>query len=68
MITCNLRCHELALARGHRMNLPPGTEMHIVVRPACRCQRYGSVQESYAHHVRHGTASFEEIPPDLAEM
>ncbi len=26
------------------------------------------VQEIYAHHVRHGLASFEEAPPDLAEM
>lgn len=26
------------------------------------------VQAIYAHHVLHGTASFEEVPPDLAEM
>ncbi len=26
------------------------------------------VQEIYAHHVRHGLASFEETPPGLAEM
>ena len=28
----------------------------------------GTVQAIYAHHVRHGLASFEEIPPDLSEM
>ena len=26
------------------------------------------VQEIYAHHVLHGLASFEEIPPDVAEI
>ncbi|MCK0206607.1 N-acetyltransferase family protein [Starkeya koreensis] len=26
------------------------------------------VQAIYAHHVRHGLASFEEVPPSLAEM
>ena len=28
----------------------------------------GAVQAIYAHHVLHGTASFEEEPPPLAEM
>ena len=27
-----------------------------------------AIQAIYAHHVRTGTASFEEIPPDLAEI
>lgn len=27
-----------------------------------------AIQGIYAHHVTHGTASFEEAPPDLAEM
>jgi len=27
-----------------------------------------AIQAIYAHHVRHGLASFEETPPDLAEM
>ncbi|MFQ5784928.1 MAG: GNAT family N-acetyltransferase [Alphaproteobacteria bacterium] len=27
-----------------------------------------AVQAIYAHHVRHGLASFEETPPDVAEM
>lgn len=26
------------------------------------------IQKIYAHHVLHGAASFEEIPPDVAEM
>jgi L-amino acid N-acyltransferase YncA len=28
----------------------------------------GAVHEIYAHHVLHGLASFEEIPPDVDEM
>jgi phosphinothricin acetyltransferase len=27
-----------------------------------------SIQQIYAHHVLHGLASFEEVPPSLAEM
>ena len=27
-----------------------------------------AIQAIYAHHVRHGLASFEEVPPDSAEM
>jgi phosphinothricin acetyltransferase len=27
-----------------------------------------AIQAIYAHHVRHGLASFEEVPPDVAEM
>jgi phosphinothricin acetyltransferase len=27
-----------------------------------------AIQAIYAHHVLHGLASFEEVPPDLAEM
>jgi len=27
-----------------------------------------AIAEIYAHHVTHGSASFEEIPPDLAEV
>ncbi len=39
----------------------------IVVRPSC-LQDIDAVQAIYAHHVLHGVASFEEIPPDAAEM
>ncbi|MCS0497122.1 GNAT family N-acetyltransferase [Ancylobacter sp. MQZ15Z-1] len=39
----------------------------LVVREACEADMAG-VQSIYAHHVRHGLASFEEEPPPLAEM
>ncbi len=39
----------------------------ITIRDA-RPDDLPGVQEIYAHHVRHGLASFEETPPDLAEM
>lgn len=41
--------------------------MDIKVRPAA-ADDMARVQAIYAHHVLHGTASFEEVPPDLAEM
>lgn len=41
--------------------------MSIIVRPAVAGDM-ARVQAIYAHHVLHGTASFEEIPPELAEM
>lgn len=41
--------------------------MDIIVRAAEPADMAG-VQAIYAHHVLHGTASFEEIPPDIAEM
>ncbi|RMD64182.1 MAG: N-acetyltransferase family protein [Alphaproteobacteria bacterium] len=39
----------------------------IVVRDAAASD-IPHIQAIYAHHVRHGLASFEEIPPDVAEM
>ena len=39
----------------------------MLVRDA-RDDDMGAVQAIYAHHVLHGTASFEEDPPPLAEM
>ncbi len=39
----------------------------IAVRPA-RAADLPHIREIYNHHVLHGLASFEEIPPDLAEM
>jgi phosphinothricin acetyltransferase len=39
----------------------------IAVRPAAP-EDMARVQEIYAGHVLHGTASFEEEPPDLGEM
>jgi L-amino acid N-acyltransferase YncA len=41
--------------------------MGIVIRPAAAGDM-ARVQAIYAHHVLHGTASFEEVAPDLAEM
>lgn len=41
--------------------------MSIMVRPA-ETGDMARVQAIYARHVLQGTASFEEIPPDLAEM
>jgi len=42
-------------------------DIEIRVRPA-ESADMTRVQAIYAHHVLHGTASFEEVPPDLAEM
>ena len=39
----------------------------IVIRPA-RGEDLPAITGIYAHHVRHGLASFEEEPPALAEM
>ena len=39
----------------------------VRVRDARRGDLAG-IREIYAHHVRHGLASFEETPPDLAEI
>lgn len=49
------------------LNLLPGAQMGIIIRPATAADM-ARIQAIYAHHVLHGTASFEEIPPDLAEM
>jgi phosphinothricin acetyltransferase len=43
------------------------TLLPIVVRDADEAD-LSAVQAIYAHHVRHGLATFEEIPPDLAEI
>lgn len=43
----------------------PDTE--IVVRD-CRPGDLAVVQAIYAHHVLHGVASFEEVPPDLEQI
>lgn len=38
-----------------------------VIRPASLADMAG-VQAIYAHHVRHGSGSFEEVPPNIAAM
>ena len=45
------------------MTVPPG----VRVREACT-EDLQSIAAIYAHHVRHGLASFEETPPDVAEI
>jgi len=35
---------------------------------ACTSQDLPAVQAIYAHHVLHGTGTFEEVPPSLEEM
>jgi phosphinothricin acetyltransferase len=37
------------------------------IRPAVAAD-IDAIQRIYAHHVRHGSASFEEVPPDAAEL
>ena len=39
----------------------------VTIRDA-RLEDLPRIREIYAHHVRHGLASFEETPPDLAEI
>ena len=39
----------------------------VVVRPS-RAEDLDAIQAIYAHHVLHGLASFEEAPPDAAEL
>jgi phosphinothricin acetyltransferase len=46
---------------------PPRAGLAVRVRDARRGD-LARVRDIYAHHVRHGLASFEETPPDLAEI
>ena len=39
----------------------------MLVRPASATD-FAAIQSIYAHHVRHGLASFEETPPTVQEM
>ena len=49
------------------MNVPAEPPGRTRVRPA-RDSDIAATTEIYAHHVRHGLASFDETPPDPAEM
>jgi len=40
---------------------------HVSIRDATE-EDQASIQAIYAHHVNHGLASFEEVPPDIAEI
>jgi len=46
------------------MNEPAAT---FSIRPAAAAD-FDAIQRIYAHHVLHGLASFEEMPPDAAEL
>ena len=48
-------------------SIPVRRDLRPLVRPADAADT-SQVQAIYAHHVRTGTASFEEVPPDIAEM
>ena len=39
----------------------------VIIRPS-RDEDIGAIAAIYGHHVLHGLASFEETPPELAEM
>jgi phosphinothricin acetyltransferase len=45
----------------------PGRAAGTVIRPSAEAD-LAAIREVYAHHVLHGVASFEEVPPDAAEM
>jgi L-amino acid N-acyltransferase YncA len=47
--------------------MPRARASHHAIRDASTAD-LDAVQAIYAHHVRHGLASFEETPPDLLEM
>lgn len=49
------------------MSAASAPQATIAVRPATSADM-PAVQRIYAHHVLHGLGSFEEVPPDLAEM
>jgi len=46
---------------------PAASTRQVVIRPS-READMPAVQRIYAHHVMHGFGSFEEEPPDLAEL
>lgn len=39
----------------------------LLIRPSAECD-LPAIEHIYAHHVLHGVASFEETPPDVAEL
>ena len=46
---------------------PRLTPLPILVRESA-AQDLPAIQQIYAHHVLHGAASFEEVPPDVGEL
>ena len=58
------------IIRTHFRHLEGGTDVgteSIAVREV-RDSDMGAVAEIYGHHVRHGVATFEYEPPDVAEL
>ncbi|MFC7399865.1 GNAT family N-acetyltransferase [Chelatococcus sp. GCM10030263] len=51
----------------HRMERRPADERQITVRDA-HTEDMATIQAIYAHHVLHGLATFEEVPPSVEEM
>jgi L-amino acid N-acyltransferase YncA len=50
-------------------HMPPSpiAQVSPLVRPS-RADDLAAITDIYAHHVGHGSASFEEVPPDRAEL
>lgn len=49
------------------MSTPEAPPSPLLIRPADSVD-LPAIQAIYAHHVLHGVASFEEVPPDVAEL
>jgi len=46
---------------------PPTAAIETLIRDAAEAD-FAAIQAIYGHHVTHGLGSFEESPPDIAEM
>lgn len=55
------------MATGAGMTGADTRPCSLLIRPAAAADM-AAIQAIYAHHVLHGLASFEEVPPDLAEL
>jgi len=57
----------MTMKKDEDMPEPPDAGHDITVRPATEADMT-AVQAIYAHHVLHGLATFEEVPPSVNEM
>jgi phosphinothricin acetyltransferase len=55
------------MRKGEDRPEPPDAGHEITIRPAAEADMT-AVQTIYAHHVLHGLATFEEVPPSVDEM
>ena len=46
---------------------PPRARLALLIRDATDAD-LGAIAKIYAHHVKHGLASFEEVPPTIEEL